>query len=161
MYSSILRSSRMRSGGIESSEGAYSSDCAGSAQGLGLRSDGHGERSDGDPGFPEVSLSEREALLGEPFLGAGLLRGYDRLGRGDDPRLGEVSGEEGTSGGATQVASVNRGSAGTTRLASSGGQLLSPPMGGIKQGQVLWAWLFTLDCDFQGIGIGFNEFRGR
>jgi len=119
----------MRSGRAEYPERAHSPDCAGTAEGIDIEVGGDGERAHGDPGVSEVSVSEREALLGEPFLVAGVLCGYDRFGCEDDPSLCEVSREEGTSGRATQVAYIDRGPAGTTPLASSGGQLFAPLWG--------------------------------
>ena len=69
----------------------------GSTKAIDLKADGSGQRPHGAEVVHEVSLPEEKALLGQPLLGQGLLRGYGGSGCDDDTKVCEVSGEAGTS----------------------------------------------------------------
>ena len=87
--------------GVERSTGSYTPNSDDSSQEVDIGDGGDSERSYSNSGVQAVSVSEEEALLGQPFLGARVLCRYRGSQRGDDPEVREVSREKRASSGAT------------------------------------------------------------
>ena len=68
----------------------------GAAKGFNIPIDGCGEGEKCIEAVHEISVPEAEAILGKPFLGKGLLRGYGGIGCGHDTQVCKVSREAGT-----------------------------------------------------------------
>lgn len=74
MRDGILPAVRVRSSGIERTGGSCAPVGKGTAEIVGIGLDGHLERTDGDKAVQRISVSQETALLGQSFLGEGLLR---------------------------------------------------------------------------------------
>ena len=84
LLTDIQRAKSLRSRRNEYSEGSCPSDHNGAAESVDIRVDGTFERSHRDTGVEAFQRITKEAILGEPSLGSGLLRGYRRYGRRND-----------------------------------------------------------------------------
>src|SRR5208283_2892016 len=86
----------LRGAGDERAGGSCAYDRANTAQAVDLRIHGATERQERDPGVERVSGFTTAPLLGESFLGAGVLRWDGGLGRRDDTEVCKIAGEAGT-----------------------------------------------------------------
>jgi len=82
-----LRTEVVRGLGAEHSGRPCPSCGLGSAAAFDFQVDGYLERKDSDKAFQELPEPEKEALLGQPFLGAWLFCEHGRSGRGHDPTI--------------------------------------------------------------------------
>ena len=73
MRDDIQPAVRVRSSGIECAGGSRTLVGKGATEIIGIVLDGHIERSDGDKVVQRISVSQETALLGQSFLGEGLL----------------------------------------------------------------------------------------
>ena len=71
---------RVGSGGVECSKRSCACDIGNTAEVFGVRSDGNVEGEDDDQDVPEFSGDEKEAVLGESFLGERILCEHDWAG---------------------------------------------------------------------------------
>ena len=81
--------------GVECTGGPRTSVGEGAAEGVDIPVDGNSEGEKCLAGIYPVSASEGEALLGQFFLGKGILCGYGGIRRGNDTHICKVSGEAG------------------------------------------------------------------
>jgi hypothetical protein len=83
---------RVRSIGIERAGGSCALVGKGATEIIGIRLDGHIERSDGDKVVQRISVSEEAPLLGQSFLGKRLLCWHGRAEQRNDPEIrGDIS----------------------------------------------------------------------
>ena len=136
---------RMRGGGVERPTGPCSFVGAGSAQGSDIAAIGSAEGSDGNESISPISAFEKEALLGQSFLGQGLLRGYGGSGCGYDTQVCPLSREERATVGADATNRLRFINDGTTSWPAPLGAGPCPPYGGILQSHPLRGWMFTLE----------------
>jgi len=126
-----LRLCRNRGGGTECPKGSCASDRDGAAKAVDLGSHGPSERSNVNEDLQAVQAPEKKALLGQSFLGKGLLRGHGRNGRRNDPKVRQVPRKERATVRATSLGYL----IGTLRCNHAcpfKGQALVPPMGGLS-----------------------------
>ena len=76
-FEAVMRVERDRSVGDECLCGSHSSGVGDTSEIVGIESDGYIEREDGDQIVQEFSEIEEEAVLGESFLGQGILCEYN------------------------------------------------------------------------------------
>src|SRR5258708_13608206 len=76
------------------------------AEAIGIRVDGRPERTYRHTNFYGLSIFEEETVLGQSFLGKGLLRRFGRLEQRDDSKVRSVPGERRA---ASRAASIGTG----------------------------------------------------
>ena len=74
MRDDIQPAVRVRSSGIERAGGSCALVGKGATEVIDIWLDGHIERADGDKVVQRISVSQETALLGQSFLGEGILR---------------------------------------------------------------------------------------
>ncbi len=74
MCNGVLPAVGLRGVGIECTSGSCAFVGEDSAEDIGIKFDGHIERANGDQVVQCISVSEEAPLLGQSFLGKGLLR---------------------------------------------------------------------------------------
>jgi hypothetical protein len=125
-----LRVCGLRADGAECAAGSRASSGDDPAEGINIRFVGSVEGTDFDEAVPPVSVFEEEAVLGQSFLGQGILCGHSGIGCGHDMQVCPLPGEEGAAVGATTIVRLEIIPA--ARLlwpAPSGGRALSPLWG--------------------------------
>lgn len=127
--SSDMRIRRLRGGGVERAAGPRASGFDDSAEGVRIGVDGSSQGSDIDEDVPSVSATEEETLLGQSFLGQGVLRGHGRLGCGHDTEVCPLPGGDGEAVGAAST--LLRQIAAQRRALLPLGAGPCPPYGGI------------------------------
>ena len=116
-----------RGGGAECAARSRAPGCDDSAEGVDIRVAGPVERADIDEAVPPVSVFEEEAVLGQSFLGQGLLRGHGGVGCGHDTQVCPLPGEEGAAVGAVAAVRLSLNiAAQLTGPAPSGGDFSKP-----------------------------------
>src|SRR5512147_3142753 len=90
----------LRGGGAECAARSRAPGGDDPAEGIDIGAAGAVEGADIDEAVPPVSVFEEEAVLGESFLGQGLLCGHGGIGCGHDTQVCPLSGEEGAAVGA-------------------------------------------------------------
>ena len=131
LYSGILWSDGLSDIGVERSAGSRASVGTSTAEDIDIEADGGSKRQDGLEDVFQVSVFKEEAVLGQSFLGEGILCGYGRAERGDDTEVCKVSGEAGTEAIEFEVSGIiNNGT--TPGPAFSEGWLCVPPYRGLK-----------------------------
>ena len=119
MHSRLQQSDRMPGGRAERAVRPCPFVGEGAAKSIDLQINGYREREKCPESFYSISVPEAEAVLGQPFLGEGVLRRHGGIGCGHDTQVCEVSGEAGTapdsdesgqmiSNGATQASLLRR-----------------------------------------------------
>jgi len=89
--------------GTEYPEGPCASSCHGAAKSINFKLRWDAEGEDGDKGFQQVSRAEALPVLGQSFLGTGVLRRYGGFGRDEDPHVRAVPREAGEDRATTRV----------------------------------------------------------
>lgn len=121
----------MPDSGVERSAGSCASVGTSTAEDIDFQVDGSSEGEDGLEAIYQVSVFKEEAVLGQSFLGEGILCGYGRAERGDDTEVCKVSGEARAEAVEFEVFEmINRGT--TPGPAFSEGWLCVPPYTGLK-----------------------------
>ena len=100
---SDLRIYWVRGGRVERAKRPRASVGHGTAEGVDFGSDGTSQGTDGDEGIPSVPRTEEKALLGQSFLGQGILCRHNWSGCRNDPKVCPTSGAEREIRGATAV----------------------------------------------------------
>jgi len=93
----------MRGCGIECATGSCASGDDDPAEDIGVSFAGTIERADVDADVPAVPASKEEAVLGQSFLGQGVLRRHSGTGCGHDTEVCPLPGKERTADGATST----------------------------------------------------------
>ena len=93
MHHGILPAVGMRSSRVERSGRPRASFGQDSAEALGIGLDGNIEGSNGDQAVQCLPVSKEAPLLGQSFLGAGLLRGHGRPEQLNDSEIRKVPGK--------------------------------------------------------------------
>jgi len=125
-----LRVCGIRGRGAECAAGSCASGGDDPAEGIDIGVAGPVEGSDVDGVVPPVSVLEEKAVLGQSFLGQGLLCGHSGIGCGHDTQVCPLPGEEGAAVGAAATVRLEIIiAAQLTGPAPSGGRALSPLWG--------------------------------
>jgi len=93
LHTGVCREVGLQHSGIERATRPCASVGTGATESIHLESDGDPEGSNSDQDIQEVSISEAEAILGQSFLGTGILCGHRRLRQGDDNEVREIPGK--------------------------------------------------------------------
>jgi hypothetical protein len=126
-YSGNLRVCGLRVDRIECAARSRAPGGDGATEGIGVASVGPIKGSDIDEIVSPVSIFEKETILGQSFLGQGLLCGHRRVGCGYDAQVCPLPGAKGASvGAAANLRLEPITAAQLTGPAPSGGRALSP-----------------------------------
>ena len=140
--SSDMRLCRLRGSGAECAARPRSSCGDDSAEAIGFGIAGSVKGSDVDEDVQAVSATQEEAVLGQSFLGQGLLCGHSGFGCGHDTQVCPLSGGKGEAAGAASTLLRVTVAAQYKALPPLGAGP-RPPYGGIDQSRTLWVRIFT------------------